>query len=196
MILAFLLLIGIAHYFAQKNGFNWIEYELSGLVFGGTISKTIFIITCISTGICLCIVLIPLGWFMHAKNLQVGYLIQSFVSSIALIGLGIFPLDTYALAHNIFTSIFFVSIGILQLYISIIIFKYQKKVPIFYTLLGVLTFGVILFHCVTRWFFGKSITQRLAVFISMLFVIMIYGYLVFNLDLSRLMIENLENKNE
>ncbi|NHJ05037.1 MAG: hypothetical protein EAX90_09450 [Candidatus Heimdallarchaeota archaeon] len=61
LILAFIIQIGIAHYFTQKNGFNWMEYELSRLVFGGTISKILFTIACISIGIFLCFMLIPLN---------------------------------------------------------------------------------------------------------------------------------------
>ncbi|NHJ05036.1 MAG: hypothetical protein EAX90_09445 [Candidatus Heimdallarchaeota archaeon] len=67
--------------------------------------------------------------------------------------------------------------------------------PKIYTFFGLLTFVVVVFHYVTRWFF-RSLTQRLAVFISMLFVIMIYGYLVFNLEISEIIMGKIENKNE
>ena len=179
--IAFLILVIIAHYYANFSDFEWQQWELSELVFGGQTSKILFDVACIISGLILCFALLTVNWYIKSTKLQAVYSTLSISSGLSLFGVGAFPEDTFPYIHYILGVAFFVLTALFVLFLSLLsifIFKMPKFVPI----IGFLIFSVIIFHVATRWFFGKAISQRLAVFLFVIFVPSMFGLVIFNFN--------------
>lgn len=180
----FITLVSISHYYAIINGYDWLEYELSELVLDSKIAKILFNIACIQYGVSILLFLTPLAFKIEKNNNRIFYLLLSIITSVTLIGIGVFPEDEFWITHYVISVIFFVTIGILIAYLTTLLLKQKPNISKGFIIFGYFTFGFLIFHVVTRWFFGKSFTQRIAIFLVMAYLIIAGGYLAFKINSS------------
>ena len=175
----FLILISLSHVYAIRNGYDWTYWELSELVLYGTTAKILFNTAIIINGTLLIPMLIILSYAFHGKMHRISYLVISSLVCLSLIGLGAFSEDQFLVVHYVFGTSFFVICSILVGYISIYILRNMKTIGLFYPIAGFLTFFVLIFHLATRWLFGMAYTQRIAIFLSLAFLLLLSGKLAF-----------------
>ncbi|MBN1329054.1 MAG: hypothetical protein JXA54_06230 [Candidatus Heimdallarchaeota archaeon] len=192
----FLILVSISHYFAIINGYEWWYWELSELVLYGSLSEILFIIAIVIYSLSLLFVLIPIRRIFSGMITRFIYHFLAFSVSLSLFLVGVITESIFPTTHYIFGAIFFIVTGILILFISIYTLKYLKELPNFYPIFGFITFTILLFHIITRWFFGMSYTQRLAVLFSMIYFLLIGGKLLLNENLVNISEKQMTNENK
>ncbi|MFW9922358.1 MAG: DUF998 domain-containing protein [Candidatus Thorarchaeota archaeon] len=180
----FLVLVCIAHYFAILNGYDWQNLELSELVLDSFTSKILFSIACVLEGFCLILLLIPLSLYFRPKKIQLTALVFSLFVCISLIGVGAFPEDIFLVTHYIFGVSFFVFTAFFICFITIVLQKYEKTFPKSIIIFGFSTFAVVIFHISTRWFFGMAYSQRLAVLLSMIYMLVLSGRIIYSVKIN------------
>ncbi len=178
--IVFLVILVYVHKLSLNSDYPWYEWELSELVLNGQPSKLLFDLAIIINGLGLVCAIYPLTFFLVNNKIKITYLIMASIVSLSLIGIGVFPEDDYNTTHYILGVVFFLSAGVIICYLSTIFIKKIVKVPLFYPIFGYITFGILIFHLTTRFFFGMAYTQRLAVIFSLIFFLVISGYFIFN----------------
>ena len=169
----FILLISIAHYFAIENGYDWKVWELSELVLYGSTSKILFNFAVIFNGFCLLFLTFPITNYF--QKLKIPYLILVIIIALSLICIGAVSEDIFQIVHVFFAGIFFILTTCLILFISTYIIIKKKELSVFYPFSGFFVALFLIFHLATRPFFGMAYTQRIAIFISMVFLMAISG---------------------
>ncbi|MHA1155334.1 MAG: DUF998 domain-containing protein [Candidatus Heimdallarchaeota archaeon] len=177
--IVFLVVLVYVHKLSLNAEYPWYEWELSELVLNGQPSKFLFNLAIIIDGLGLICAIYPLTFFLVNKNVKITYLIMASFVSLSLIGIGVFPEDDFNTTHYIIGVVFFLSAGVVICYLSTIFIKKIVVVPLFYPIFGYITFGILIFHLTTRFFFGMAYTQRLAVIFSLIFFLAISGYFIF-----------------
>ncbi|HUT79581.1 MAG TPA: hypothetical protein VMZ29_00140 [Candidatus Bathyarchaeia archaeon] len=179
----FLILISLSHYYAIIHGYEWWDLELSELVYFGSLSEIFFMTGVVINSIGLLFVLVPLTKFFQKRILKIIYvsLILSVCGTLFL--LGAVTERLFPTTHYIFGAAFFFVTSILIIFISVYIIKNLKEISKIYPIFGFITFGLLVFHLATRWFFGMAYTQRLAVLFSMIYLLLIGRKLLLNKDI-------------
>lgn len=178
--LVFLVILTYVHKLSLNGDYPWYEWELSELVLNGQPSKLLFDLAIIINGLGLVCVIFPLANFLVNTKVKITYLIMASIVSLSLIGIGVFPEDDFNTTHYILGVIFFLSASVVICYLSTIFIKKIVIVPLFYSIFGYITFGMLIFHLATRFFFGMAYTQRLAVIFLFLYFLALSGYFIFN----------------
>ncbi len=171
----FLILVGLAHYYAHEAGFILKQWELSELVLDSNKAKILFNSGVILYGICLFIAFIPMVNYFKEKNKHKIFILLAIITCISLIGVGAFSEDVFPTFHYIVALIFYLFGGALTVYASTIIVKYDRTISIFYPIIGYTSVFMLIFNVATRWFFGQAYTQRIAICLIMLFFLLISG---------------------
>ena len=171
----FLILVGLAHYYAHESGFILKQWELSELVLDSNKAKILFNSGVILYGICLFIAFIPMVNYFKEKNKHKVFIPLAIITCISLIGVGAFSEDVFPTFHYIVALIFYLFGGALTVYASTIIVKYDRTISIFYPIIGYTSVFMLIFNVATRWFFGQAYTQRIAICLIMLFFLLISG---------------------
>jgi hypothetical protein len=179
----FFILVSLSHYYAIINGYDWKIWELSELVLYGLEGKIFFMLSTIICGFSLLFPLIVLGYYFKNKIHRVFYLIIAILSASTLIGLGAVSEDVAYISHYIISVLFFIFVAVLVLYTSIYFLIFYKQKLISYSIVGIVVFIFNLFHIVTREFFGKAYTQRIAVLLFIIYLMSISGRLLMRFDL-------------
>jgi len=178
--IVFLVILVYVHKLSINGAFPWYEWELSELVLNGQPSKLLFDLAIIINGLGLFCTIYPLSFFLINKKVKITYLIMASIVSLSLICIGVFPEDDFEITHYIIGVVFFLSASVVICYLSTIFIKKIVIVPLFYPIFGYITFGTLIFHLATRFFFGMAYTQRLAVIFLLLYFLALSGYFVFN----------------
>jgi len=174
----FLILVGLAHYYAHEAGFILKEWELSELVLDSNKAKILFNSGVILYGICLFIAFIPMVNYFKEKNKHKVFIPLAIITCISLIGVGAFSEDQFPTFHYIIALVFYLFGGALTVYSSTILIKYDRTISIFYPVIGYISVFMLIFNIATRWFFGQAYTQRIAICMIMLFFLLISGKLL------------------
>lgn len=177
--IVFLVLVSLSHVYAVKNGYDWTYWELSELVLYGTTAKILFNIGIIVDGVLLVPILVVLSRYFTEKSYKISYLVFSNLTCFSLIALGAFSEDVFLVTHYVFGVMFFAFCSILVGFISIYIIRKMKTIGKFYSIFGFLTLFTLVFHLATRWLFGMAYSQRIAVFLSLAFLLLFSGKMVF-----------------
>ena len=178
----FLILVGLAHYYAHEAGFILKVWELSELVLDSTIAKILFNSGIILYGSFLLISLIPMVKYFKEKNKHKIFIPLSIITCISLIGVGSFSEDQFPTFHYIVALVFYLFCGALTVYASTIIIKYDRTISIFYPVIGYLSVFMLIFNVATRWFFGQAYTQRIAICLIILFFLLISGKILLKIE--------------
>jgi hypothetical protein len=187
----FLILVSLSHYYAIINGYDWKIWELSELVLYGIEGKILFMLSIIICGFSLLFPLIVLGFYFNKKVHRVFYLIIAILSASTLIGLGAVSEDVAYISHYVISVLFFLFVAVLVLYTSLYFLIFYRQKLISYSIMGIAVFVFNLFHIITREFFGKAYTQRIAVLLLIVYLMSISGRLLMKFDLI-----NHENKTQ
>lgn len=171
----FLILVGLAHYYAHEAGFILKQWELSELVLDSNKAKILFNSGVILYSICLFIAFILMVNYFKEKNKHKIFIPLAIITCISLIGVGAFSEDVFPTFHYIVALIFYLFGGALTVYASTIIVKYDRTISIFYPIIGYTSVFMLIFNVATRWFFGQAYTQRIAICLIMLFFLLISG---------------------
>ncbi|MCK5046293.1 MAG: hypothetical protein KAS22_06920 [Candidatus Heimdallarchaeota archaeon] len=178
----FLILVGLAHYYAHEAGFILKVWELSELVLDSTIAKILFNSGIILYGSFLLISLIPMVKYFKEKNKHKIFIPLAIITCISLIGVGFFSEDQFPTFHYIVALVFYLFCGALTVYASTIIIKYDRTISIFYPVIGYLSVFMLIFNVATRWFFGQAYTQRIAICLIILFFLLISGKILLKIE--------------
>jgi len=178
----FLILVGLAHYYAHEAGFILKDWELSELVLDSPKAKIFFNSGIILYGSFLLISLIPMVKYFKEKNKHKIFIPLAIITCISLIGVGAFSEDQFPIFHYIVALVFYLFVGILTVYSSTIFIKYDRTISIFYPVVGYLSVFMLIFNVATRWFFGQAYTQRIAICLIMLFFLLICGKILLKND--------------
>ncbi|MBK5113988.1 MAG: hypothetical protein KGD59_09810 [Candidatus Heimdallarchaeota archaeon] len=187
----FIVLVGLAHYYAHEVGFILRDWELSELVLDSNKAKILFNTGIIFYGASLFIALILMIDYFKDKKKQIIFIILVVITCLSLVGVGAFSQDQFPEFHYIVALIFYLSGGVLTSYASIYFLKYDKSISIFYPIIGFLAVFMQIFNIATRWFFGQAYTQRIAVCLSVLFFLLLSGKILLRNEI----VETKENKN-
>ena len=171
----FLILVGLAHYYAHESGFILKQWELSELVLDSNKAKILFNSGVILYGICLFIAFIPMVNYFKEKNKHKIFIPLAIITCISLIGIGAFSEDQFPTFHYIVALVFYLFVGMLTVYASTILLKYDNTISIFYPVVGYASVYMLIVNVVTRWFSGQAYTRRIAVCLIMLFFVLISG---------------------
>jgi hypothetical protein len=171
----FLLLVALSHYYAIKGGFDWRLEELSELVLYGNAGKILFIIAAVLEGICLIFPLILVTTSFKGKIRKIIYSILAVLTAVFLILVGAVPEDQFLVAHYIVAVTFYFLAAALILATSIYIIKNHNEISLFFPIFGIMTFVIFIFHIITRWFFGRAYTQRIAILLSLIYLLILSG---------------------
>jgi len=185
----FIILISIAHIYAHAAGYIIKELELSELVLDSNIAKILFNTGVIFYGICLLIALMTAIPYFKEKKKHKIFIPLAIITCISLIGVGVFSEDQFLNFHLVVAFIFYLCGGTLAIYSSIIFVKYDKTIPLFYSIIGFSAVFMLIFNIVTRWFFGQAYTQRIAICLFILYFLLISGKILLN----NLIVMNKEN---
>ena len=177
--IVFLVLVSLSHVYAIKNGYDWTYWELSELVLYGTTAKILFNIGIIVDGIMLVPMLVVLSRYFPEKSYKISYLVISSLTCFSLIALGAFSEDVFRVTHYVFGVMFFAFCSILVGFISIYTIRKMKTIGKFYSIFGFLTLFTLVFHLATRWLFGMAYSQRIAVALSLIFLLLFAQRIVF-----------------
>ena len=180
--IVFIVLVGLAHYYAHEVGFIIRDWELSELVLESNKAKILFNTGIIIYGVSLLIALIPSINFFKEHNKHKIFIPLAIITCLSLIGVGIFSEDQFSDFHYIVAIIFYFSGGALVTYASIIFLKYDTSIPLFYPIVGFTAVIMLIFNVVTRWFFGQAYTQRIAICFFILFFLLISGKILLRKD--------------
>ena len=171
----FLILVGLAHYYAHEAGHILREWELSELVLDSNKAKILFNSGIILYGSFLLIALIPMVKYFKEKNKHKIFIPLAIITCISLIGVGAFSEDQFPTFHYIVALVFYLFVGMLIVYSSTIFLKYDNTISVFYPVIGYASVYMLIVNVVTRWFSGQAYTQRIAVCLIMLFFVLISG---------------------
>ncbi len=177
--IVFLVILIYIHQLSLNSDYPWYDFELSEFVLNGQPSKLLFDLAIIINGLGLVCAIYPLSFFLATKKVKITYLIMASIVSFSLIGIGIFPEDDYNIIHYILGVVFFLSVSVMICFLSTIFIKKIVIVPLFFSIFGYITFGILIFHLATRSFFGMAYTQRLAVIFSLAYFLTLSGYFIF-----------------
>jgi len=169
----FLLFLTLSHYFAAQLGYRSNYWELSELVFYGLKAKIFFMVALILESFSLLGVLLPLGLIFEGKKRRISYYSLVFLNCYLLLLVGAVSEDWFYLGHYILASLFFVIEGALILFTTICLFRRKDLAPRFYSFFGLATFLFFLFYIITRDLFYQAFTQRIAMLLPILYVLLL-----------------------
>ncbi|MBD3189294.1 MAG: DUF998 domain-containing protein [Candidatus Heimdallarchaeota archaeon] len=201
----FVILIMLAHIFVQPSNiatqfgfpieYSWQQLELSELVLYGKTSKIIFNTAVISYGTFLIIPMLSLAHMIKKSSLRIFYICVAIIDCLFLVGIGIFPEDQVYNIHYIFAVSFFILTINCFILISFILLNYQT-ISKFYPIFGFFTAAFFLFYLITRYFFGRGYTQRLAILFSIVFLLITNIRIAIGTEYKTLMEQKLHLKKE
>jgi len=171
----FLILVGLAHYYAHKAGLIIKDWELSELILYSNKAKILFNTGVILYGVSLFTALIPMVNYFKEMNKHKFFIPLAIITCFSLIGIGAFSEDQFPDFHYMVALVFYFSSGLLIAYASTILIKYDSTISIFYSVIGYTSVFMLIFNIVTRWFFGQAYTQRIAICLFMLFFLLVSG---------------------
>ncbi|MCE7744904.1 MAG: DUF998 domain-containing protein [Candidatus Heimdallarchaeota archaeon] len=187
----FLVLVGLAHFYAHEAGLIIKEWELSELVLDSNKAKILFNSGVILYGVCLFIAFIPLMKYFKEKKKHKIFIPLAIITCVSLIGVGAFSEDQFPVFHYIVALVFYLFGGTLTVYTSTILIKYDRTISIFYPAIGYASVFMLIVNITTRWFFGQAYTQRIAICLIILFFLLVSGKLLLKKeDISNNKIQN------
>ncbi|NHJ86932.1 MAG: DUF998 domain-containing protein [Asgard group archaeon] len=180
--IVFFVLVCLSHYYAIKAGYDWRVWELSELVLYGQPGKALFNSGIIIVGICLLPILLFFSVKFEHKNTKIIILILGLITGLSLIGIGAISEDIYLVAHYVIAIFFYIAISVMVIYFSIITIKYKKEISIGYSIFGFIAAFTFIFHIISRFFFGGAFTQRIAIILCILYLLLISGKILLKSD--------------
>lgn len=201
--IVFVILVILAHIYVQPSSiaiqfgfpveYSWQQLELSELVLYGETSELIFNLAVILYGSLLIIPLLSLCLIIKKTSLRILYISMAIFNCLFLIGIGVFSEDHKYNLHFLFAFLFFITTIGCFILISSVLLNYQT-ISKLYPFFGFFTAAFYLFYLISRNFFGKGYTQRLAILFSISCLLAINIRLTFGNEYKNLLEQKQNNK--